>query len=126
MATFQSFRDLKIWTQSHQLALDVYKQIDQFPAKEKFVIASQLSRCVISVPANIAEGFGRKSSKEFIQFLHISLGSLEETRYFLILSKDLGYISRIKFNIFDHQIDEIKSKIHAFIRTMKNKTKTLG
>jgi four helix bundle protein len=119
MATFQSFRDLKIWMLSHQLVLNVYKHLDQLPTKEKFVIASQLSRCVISVPANIAEGFGRKSNKEFIQYLHISLGSLEETRYFLILSKDLGYITTAEFDTLDNDIDQIKSKILSFIRVIK-------
>lgn len=74
------------------MVLAVYHITKEFPKEERFGIVSQLRRAASSIPANIAEGFGRRSTKDFVRYLEIACGSLEGTRYFLRLSKDLGYV----------------------------------
>lgn len=115
----KSFRQLEIWRLSHQLVIIVYRFTKAFPAFEKFSLTNQLLGAVVSIPANIAEGYGRRSNKEFIQFLYISLGSLEEVRYYLILSTDLGYILREQADNAELLINEIRSKTIAFIRFLE-------
>ncbi len=87
----QNFQDLVVWQKGHALVLAVYRYSDGFPAKEVYTLTSQLRRSTISVPANIAEGFRKKGSSDKLRFLNIAQGSLEETRYYLILAHDLGY-----------------------------------
>ena len=82
----QTFNDLRIWQLAHKLTLFIYTQTKSFPSSEKFSLTDQIRRAAVSIAANIAEGFGRHSKKEFINFLFISLGSLEEVRYYLILA----------------------------------------
>ncbi len=84
-----SFQELDAWRKAHGLALDIYRVTRSFPQDELFGLVSQLRRAAASVPANIAEGFGRRSTKDFVRYLEIASGSLEETRYFLILSGGL-------------------------------------
>jgi four helix bundle protein len=87
----RSFRDLLVWQKSHALALGVYRATARFPRTEQYGLAVQMQRAVVSIPANIAEGFGRTSRLEKRRFLNIAQGSLEELRYYLILAADLGY-----------------------------------
>ncbi len=86
------FQQLKVWQEAHKLVLLVYRETKLFPGEEKFGLVSQMRRAAVSVPANIAEGFKRRGVRDKIRFYNISEGSLEELKYFLILSKDLGYI----------------------------------
>ncbi len=86
----KSFEDLTVWQEAHKLTLEVYKLTAKFPADEKYGIVSQLRRCSSSVPANIAEGFGRATTRELLRCLQIARGELEEIRYFVLLSRDLG------------------------------------
>ena len=87
----KNFMDLDVWKEAHRLTLETYKTSAEFPADEKFSLVSQMRRAAVSVPANIAEGFKRRGKKEKKQFYYVALGSLEELRYFFILSRDLGY-----------------------------------
>ncbi len=87
----KSFRDLVVWQKGHQLVLDIYRYADNFPSKEIYCLVPQIRRAVISVPANIAEGFKKKGKPDKLRFLNIAQGSLEEVRYYLILAADLGY-----------------------------------
>ena len=89
----KSFEDLTVWQEAHKLTLQVYKLTARFPGAEKYGIVSQLRRSSCSVPANIAEGFGRATTRELLRCLQIARGELEETRYFVLLSRDLGYIT---------------------------------
>lgn len=114
--TRTTFQDLEIWQLAHQLVIRVYQLIKSFPSSEKFILTSQLLRAALSIPANIAEGYGRRSKKEFIQFLYISLGSLEEVRYYLILAKDLGYVHAQDLKDFFDLTEKIRAKILSFIR----------
>src|ERR1700733_15314033 len=85
------FRDLRVWQKAHEFVLAVYRYSDGFPQREKFGLTHQLRRAAVSIPANIAEGFGKHSPAEKARFLNSAEGSREERRYYLILSQDLGY-----------------------------------
>ena len=87
------FQQLEVWQEAHKLVLRVYQVTSEFPPDERFGLISQMRRAAISVPANVAEGFKRRGIQEKIRFYNISEGSLEELKYFFILSKDLGYIT---------------------------------
>jgi four helix bundle protein len=89
----KSFEDLTVWQEAHKLTLEVYKLTAGFPGTEKYGIVSQLRRCSSAVPANVAEGFGRATTRELLRCLQIARGELEETRYFVLLSRDLGYVN---------------------------------
>ena len=111
----QSFEDLRIWQLSHKIVLMIYSLCKQYPSEEKYALIDQIKRAAASIPANIAEGFGRHSKKEFLQFLYIALGSAEETHYHLILSKDLKYITEVQFSNLIEEIVSLKKQILAFI-----------
>lgn len=96
----ESWKDLEVWEKAHQMVLEVYKVTKKFPSVERFRLVDQLCRASVSVPTNIAEGKGRNSLKEYLQFLSIAKGSLEETKYLVLLSKDLGYIDERKYDDF--------------------------
>ena len=87
----KSFQDLQVWQKAHQLVLDVYQMSRGFPSSEIYGLTSQLRRAAVSIPANIAEGFRKRGKADKARFLNIAQGSLEEVRYYLILSKDLSY-----------------------------------
>lgn len=87
----RSFRDLVVWQKSHALVLEIYRASAGFPKEERFGLTIQLRRAAVSVPANVAEGFGKRHSRDKARFLNIAEGSLEETRYYLLLAGDLRY-----------------------------------
>ena len=87
----QSFRDLVVRQKAHQFVLAAYRLTESFPDREKFGLSHQMHRAAVSIPANIAEGVGKRSQAEKARFLNIAEGSLEECRYYLILTHDLGY-----------------------------------
>lgn len=95
----------------HELVLEIYKTTNKFPSKEEFRLTSQLIRAAISIPNNIAEGMGRFSRKEFLQFLNIARGSTEECKYLIILSKDLKYIDDEAYDSFTKKYDLLGKKI---------------
>ncbi len=90
-APARSFEDLIVWQKAHQFVLLAYRATDLFPRRETYGLSSQLRRAAISIPANIAEGFKKKSRADKVRFMNIAQGSVEECRYYLILSADLGY-----------------------------------
>jgi four helix bundle protein len=87
----RTFRDLVVWQKAHAFVLAVYRLTESFPDREKFGLSHQMRRAAVSIPANIAEGFGKRSQADKARFLNIAEGSLEECRYYLILAHDLGY-----------------------------------
>ena len=117
----KGFRNLKVWTKAHQLTLEVYKATQNFPQEERFGLTSQLRRAASSIPTNIAEGCGRKSPKEFVQFLSIAFGSSNEVDYLIELSKDLHFLSNESWQSLDSEINEIQSMLFVLV---KNKTTT--
>ena len=93
MGKIVSFQQLEVWQEAHKLVLKVYELTKQFPDEEKYGLVSQMRRAAVSVPANIVEGFKRRGIQDKIRFYNTAEGSLEELKYFFILSKDLNYIS---------------------------------
>jgi len=87
----RSFRDLLVWQKAHQFVLWVYNFTARFPKTETYGLSIQMRRAAVSIPANIAEGFRRRGKADKVRFLNTSESSLEESRYYLILSEDLGY-----------------------------------
>jgi len=86
-----SFEDLVVWQKSHALVLDIYTLTDSFPKSEQFGLTSQMRRAVYSIPSNIAEGFAKRGIKDKLRFYNISQGSIQELKYFIILTADLAY-----------------------------------
>ncbi len=87
------FEDLRVWQKAHALVLDVYRLTASFPGEERYGLVSQMRRAAVSVPANIAEGFKKRGVRDKSHFYNIAQGSLEELRYYSILSRDLGYVA---------------------------------
>jgi four helix bundle protein len=87
----RTFQDLIVWEKAHKFVLSVYNLTSNFPKSEVYGLSSQFRRAAVSVPANIAEGFKKKGAADKAKFMNIAQGSLEECRYYLILSQDLGY-----------------------------------
>jgi len=85
------FKRLAVWKSSHELVLQIYRQTASFPRHELFGLISQMRRAAVSIPGNIAEGRGRDTDREFARYITMSLGSVSELEYYLILAKDLGY-----------------------------------
>lgn len=117
----QNFKDLKVWQKAHQFSLKVYKITRLFPKEELFGLTNQLRRAAVSVAANIAEGCGRKTNKDFAYFLNISLGSANESEYFLILSGDLKYITEQDFQSLHIEINEVKAMLISLISKVRTK-----
>lgn len=113
-----NFRKLNIWIEARFLAKEVYLLTSGFPATEKFGLISQINRCAISVPSNIAEGSARSTNKDFAHFLRISLGSLFELEIQLILSTDLGIISEKEVEGIIQQVIMLQKMITNFIKTL--------
>lgn len=114
-----NFTNLNIWKKSHNLAIKVYKITKDFPKSELFGITSQLNRCATSIPANIAEDFGRKGNKEFIQFLYQAKGSLYETQNFLIFAKDIGYLPLKEYGAILNEYEILAKMINSFLSKIK-------
>lgn len=91
MTASQGFSELLVWKKAHQFVLEIYKTTKGFPKEELFGIVSQMRRSAVSIPANIAEGFRKRTKADKQRYLTIAHSSLEETRYYLYLSQDLGY-----------------------------------
>ena len=87
----RTFRDLDVWQHAHGFVLEIYRVTPLFPKSETYGLASQARRAAVSIPANIAEGFRKRGRPDKVRFLNIAQGSLEESRYYLILAQDLGY-----------------------------------
>jgi len=94
----KDFTDLQAWQHGHKLVLKVYKLTDNFPQKEMYGLGDQIRRAVVSITSNIAEGFGRHTYKEKIQYYYQAHGSLTEVKNQLIIAKDVNYISMEEFN----------------------------
>jgi four helix bundle protein len=113
LSTMQPFTDLRVWQRSHQLVLTVYKLTAAFPPDERFGLTSQLRRAVVSVPTNIAEGSKRRSSQDYARFLNLAEGSLAESQYLTILSRDLGYLAKDTVDPLFTEMAEIARMLHA-------------
>ena len=118
-----SYRNLIVWQKSVALVTDIYTLTKSFPQEEKFGIVSQLNRASVSIPSNITEGWGRESSKNYLQFLRISRGSLMETETLLEISKNLNYINDSEFKVISDNIEEVSKILQGLIKSIQQKIK---
>ncbi|NJB81940.1 four helix bundle protein [Wenyingzhuangia aestuarii] len=119
MEKTNTFQDLVVWQKGHQFVLEVYKITKQFPKEEIYGLTSQFRRAAISITANIAEGYKRLSYKEKLRFYNIAQASLEECKYFLILSRDLEYTDQ--FQKLNDLINEVSKMLNSYCRNIANK-----
>ena len=115
----KTYKELEVWIEAKNLANKIYSISKKFPKEETYGITSQIRRCSISIPSNIAEGCGRQSSKETIHFLYISRGSLYELETQLIIANDQKYVEEEIFDDGLKQIETCKRLINGFINYYK-------
>ena len=111
-----SFKDIKAWQFAHQFVIDVYKHTREFPETERFGLCSQFQRAAVSIAANIAEGYKKLSRADKLRFYNIAQGSLEECRYYVLLSKDLGYITEEHYNILFNTVEETSKLLNGYCK----------
>ena len=111
----KTFEDLEVWRKAHAWVLNVYRFSENFPKHELFGLVSQMRRAAVSVPANIAEGFKKRGRADKARFYNMAQGSLEECRYYLILSKDLGYGETRQLR---EALEEVSRMLEAYIRAV--------
>ena len=112
--TTKSFESLIMWQEAHKTTLLVYRLTKLFPKDEQFGLTSQFRRAVVSISANIAEGYKKRSSADKLRFMNISQGSLEECRYYVLLSKDLGYISEPESSELENLISRTSYLLNTY------------
>ena len=119
-----SFTSLQVWQQAHALVLAVYKTTENYPKSELFGLVSQFRRAVVSIAANIAEGYKKIGKADKLRFLNIAQGSLEECRYYIILSKDLNYINEQTKIELSTIIEGVSKLLNAYSRKIADNIKT--
>jgi len=120
-STAKSFEDVEIWQKAHEFVLDVYRLTEDFPKHELFGLTSQLRRAAVSVPANFAEGFRKVTRPDKLRFYGISLSSLEESRYYLRLAKDLSYADTTALRSLLEEISKMLTRYMNKIRLTDRK-----
>ena len=115
------FKELKVWQKAIELVTETYLKSQSFPKEEIYGLTSQIRRCAVSIPSNIAEGCGRKTDKDFRNFLGISLGSAFEFETQLIICKNLGYIMETDFKFLESEIQHIQNMIIKLQNTIDSK-----
>lgn len=116
-------RDLDVWRESMTVATEIYSVTRRFPDDEKFGLVSQMRRATVSIPANIAEGYGRETSGAFIQFLRIAQGSAKELETLIELSKQLGFLSSADAETVELRNFRVAKMLRALIRTIEQRRK---
>lgn len=117
--TIKSYKDLIVWRKSFELSLLIYKITKDFPKEEIYGLVSQMRRCAVSIPSNIAEGYGRNRKLEYIQFLQIAFASGAELETQLLIAKELGFISDKDFSKTDAILGEIMRMLNSLISKIK-------
>jgi len=116
----KSFRDIIAWQKGHQLVLEIYKITKSFPSEEKFGLVNQMRRAAISVTANIVEGFARKNIQESLNFYNISNASLEELKYHILISYDIGLTIKNTYSKLVELSQEVGRTLYGWIESQKS------
>ena len=117
----RNYKELKVWQKSYGLCLEIYRITAGFPKEEKYGLTSQIRRSVVSIPSNIAEGYGRKTTMDYIRMLHISYGSVCELETQVLLAGDLGFIEKDSSHTLNKNIAEIERMLKALIKSLEDK-----
>jgi len=116
------FEDLLVWKKAHQFVLHTYLQTKSYPKEELFSLTSQYRRAAVSIAANIAEGYGKKGFNDKLRFYNIAEGSINECRYYIILSKDLAYMSAIDGDNLYSELTVIQKLLSSYSQSLKRNT----
>jgi len=115
----RNYKDLMVWEKAHKLTLAVYKETIAFPKEERFGLTSQVRRASSSIPANLAEGCGRRSDGEMGRFVQIAMGSGAELSYHLLLCRDLGILGITEFSRLSSDLEEVMRMLSALSGRVK-------
>jgi four helix bundle protein len=118
----KNFKELKVWQKAYQLCLEVYRVTRKFPKEEIYGLTSQVRRSAVSIPSNIAEGYGRKTTREYIQSLYIAYGSNCELETQILLSGDLGFIGKEDLLGLQKEIGDVERMLKGLINSLSGNT----
>jgi len=124
MEKTHSFKDLIVWQKAHQLVIAIYKATKLFPKEEIFSLTNQVRRAAVSIPANICEGYKKKTIPNQLNFINIAEGSLEEVKYYIILSKDLQYIDESVYEQLTNSAEEVGRLINGYEKAISKRLTT--
>ncbi len=117
----KNYKELMVWQKAYGLCLDVYRVTASFPAEERYGLVSQLRRAAVSVPSNIAQGYGRKTTGEYVQLLHVPYASLCELETQMLLAVDLGFLRSEQADSLRGVIGDVERLLKALIESLKRK-----
>jgi len=117
----KGYRELQVWNKGYQLTRMIFRITSTFPIEEKYGLVSQMRRSSVSIIANIAEGYGRNHISEYIQFISIAIGSSNELEVYLLISKDMGYISEKDFSESMPVHAEVSKMLHSLRLSLQEK-----
>mgnify|MGYP003563252737 CR=1 FL=1 len=117
----KNYKELKVWQKSYAFCICIYQATGKFPAEERYGLTSQIRRSAVSIPSNIAEGYGRKTTADYIRFLYIAYGSLCELETQVFLAGDLNYTTVGNLEGLITNISEIERMLKALIRSLEEK-----
>jgi len=120
MEKMKSYKDLIVYQKAYKLTLEIYMTTKNYPKDELYGLVSQMRRSAVSIPCNVAEGYRRGHRKEYIQFLHVAMGSCGELETLLSLSKDLGFLNEETYNKLYQSQDEISRLLRGLISSLSN------
>ena len=119
----RSYKDLNVWKASMELVCEVYEVTRNFPDTERYALTSQMRRCAISVPSNIAEGWSRNSARSFISYLNIASGSMSELMTQLEIARRINYISAERMQALEHRGIQISKMLYMLIKKIESRLK---
>jgi len=120
MGAIKTHKDLEVWRKGIDFVVKIYSDSEGFPDSERYSLISQLRRAAVSIPANIAEGFGRNHKKELLQFLNIAMGSAAEIDTLLLISRKLSYISDVRYDELTELLDHISRMLKNLSRSISS------
>jgi four helix bundle protein len=120
MEKTKTFKELVLWQKAHELTLNIYKITRDFPKEETYALTSQVRRASVSIAANIAEGYKKKTKPHKLNFLNISEGSLEEVKYYLVLANDLDYIKKETYTKLESLSEEVGRILTGYCNGIRN------
>ena len=116
----KNYKELNVWQKSYKLCLHIYKVTKRFPKDEMYGLTSQIRRSAVSIPSNIAEGYGRKTTLEYVRFLYIAYGSACELETQTMISVDLGYVGKEMLQKIREEIGDVERMLKAMIKSLSH------
>ena len=120
----KNYKELNVWQKAYAFCLQIYRLSKHFPNEEKYGLTAQIRRSALSIPSNIAEGYGRKTTVDYIRFLYIAYGSLCELETQIMLSGDLTYLEQKDLENLKRNLSDVERMLNALIRSLESKHST--